>query len=173
VRRSYYPLMDTAQVYTVIIDRTPTCNCKAATSLLSSCPSLNSISGPDATKGNHCKHIVRCNNSRMAPVSDIYYLSAIYLSQRCGHTSLVREYDDLNTSTVLQVSQQSGLWYQKCVLLLSSKYFFIFTFTEQSPPDVRASNNLRTSALSPELDRPSQNQRRICTRHGQGHCHCI
>lgn len=50
VRKNY-------QVYTVIIDKTPTCNCKL--NMYSMTSQANPpASGPDATKGNHCKHIV-------------------------------------------------------------------------------------------------------------------
>lgn len=67
-------------MYTVIIDKTPSCNC------------------PDASKGNHCKHIL-----------------FIFLK-------------------VLQVSQSSGLWYQKA--LLSSELQEIFSHAPPAPNSV-------------------------------------
>jgi hypothetical protein len=49
------------QVYNVVIDKRPSCTCERAQ--LTACHWFTSFwdvtfSGPDATKGNHCKHIV-------------------------------------------------------------------------------------------------------------------
>ncbi|KAJ6471811.1 hypothetical protein C8R47DRAFT_1147143 [Mycena vitilis] len=62
LKEEFQVLGSTGNIYTVTIQRTPSCNC------------------PDAQKGNHCKHIL-----------------FIYLK-------------------VLQVTQASGVWYQKALL---------------------------------------------------------
>ncbi|KAH7930785.1 hypothetical protein BV22DRAFT_999663 [Leucogyrophana mollusca] len=80
LREEFKVLGSTGNVYTVIINKTPSCNC------------------PDATKGNHCKHIL-----------------FIYLK-------------------VLQVSQESGLWYQKA--LLTSELETIFAQAPAAPNSV-------------------------------------
>ncbi|KAG1855127.1 hypothetical protein C8R48DRAFT_720864 [Suillus tomentosus] len=80
LREEFSVLGSTGNVYTVVIDKTPSCNC------------------PDANKGNHCKHIL-----------------FIFLK-------------------VLQVSQSSGLWYQKA--LLTSELQEIFAHAPPAPNSV-------------------------------------
>ncbi|KIK87552.1 hypothetical protein PAXRUDRAFT_831831 [Paxillus rubicundulus Ve08.2h10] len=76
-REEFSVLGSTGNVYTVIIGKTPSCSC------------------PDATKGNHCKHIL-----------------FIFLK-------------------VLQVSQDSHVWYQKA--LLTSELAAIFADAPPAP----------------------------------------
>ncbi|KAJ8594642.1 hypothetical protein M405DRAFT_470179 [Rhizopogon salebrosus TDB-379] len=80
LREEFSVLGSTGNVYTVTIDKTPSCNC------------------PDASKGNHCKHIL-----------------FIFLK-------------------VLQVSQSSGLWYQKA--LLTSELQELFAHAPPAPNSV-------------------------------------
>ncbi|KAI0673012.1 hypothetical protein C8Q78DRAFT_969499 [Trametes maxima] len=70
LREEFSVLGSTGNVYTVVIEKKPSCNC------------------PDALKGNHCKHIL-----------------FIFLK-------------------VLQVSQDSGYWYQKALLTLELEEIF-------------------------------------------------
>ncbi|RPD66345.1 hypothetical protein L226DRAFT_550337 [Lentinus tigrinus ALCF2SS1-7] len=77
LREEFSVLGSTGNVYTVVIDKKPSCNC------------------PDALKGNHCKHIL-----------------FIFLK-------------------VLQVSQNSGHWYQKA--LITSELEDIFTKAPRAP----------------------------------------
>jgi hypothetical protein len=46
------------QVYTVVIGRLPSCNCAYIIYLLLRRLPIH-LQGPDASRGNHCKHIVR------------------------------------------------------------------------------------------------------------------
>ncbi|KAI0934905.1 hypothetical protein AcV5_006599 [Taiwanofungus camphoratus] len=80
LREEFSVLGSTGNVYTVVIDNTPSCNC------------------PDAIKGNHCKHIL-----------------FIFLK-------------------VLQVTQDSGHWYQKA--LLTSELEDIFAHAPLAPNSV-------------------------------------
>lgn len=58
LRETFKVLGSTGNVYTVHIDTLPSCDCTYATNELDApCP-LFPCSGPDALKGNHCKHIV-------------------------------------------------------------------------------------------------------------------
>ena len=58
LRETFKVLGSTGNVYTVRIDTLPSCDCMFTTEI--GCPvSLIPRSGPDALKGNHCKHIVR------------------------------------------------------------------------------------------------------------------
>ncbi|KZT69892.1 hypothetical protein DAEQUDRAFT_726214 [Daedalea quercina L-15889] len=77
LREEFSVLGSTGNVYTVIIDKTPSCNC------------------PDATKGNHCKHIL-----------------FVFLK-------------------VVQVTKDSGYWYQKA--LLTSELQNIFDHAPLAP----------------------------------------
>ncbi|KAF9242084.1 hypothetical protein BU15DRAFT_44359 [Melanogaster broomeanus] len=77
LREEFSVLGSTGNVYTVVIDKTPSCSC------------------PDATKGNHCKHIL-----------------FIFLK-------------------VLQVPQDSHVWYQKA--LLTSELASIFADAPLAP----------------------------------------
>ncbi|KAH9484565.1 hypothetical protein JR316_0004047 [Psilocybe cubensis] len=70
LREEFSVLGSTGNVYTVTVDRLPRCNC------------------PDATKGNHCKHIL-----------------FVFVK-------------------VLQVSQESGYWYQKALLTSELEQIF-------------------------------------------------
>ncbi|PCH37651.1 hypothetical protein WOLCODRAFT_113901 [Wolfiporia cocos MD-104 SS10] len=84
LKEQFSVLGSTGNVYTVIIDKTPSCNC------------------PDATKGNHCKHIL-----------------FIFLK-------------------VLQVTQESGYWYQKALLTPELEDVFV-----HAPPSPAAVTNTR------------------------------
>ncbi|CAL1705675.1 unnamed protein product [Somion occarium] len=77
LKETFSVLGSTGNVYTVVIDKLPSCNC------------------PDALKGNHCKHIL-----------------FIFLK-------------------VLQVTQDSGYWYQKA--LLTSELDDIFSNAPLAP----------------------------------------
>ncbi|KAI0053364.1 hypothetical protein FA95DRAFT_1579484 [Auriscalpium vulgare] len=77
LKEEFSVLGSTGNVYTVVIDKKPSCSC------------------PDATKGNHCKHIL-----------------FIFLK-------------------VLQVTQASGVWYQKA--LLTSELETIFAAAPHAP----------------------------------------
>jgi len=80
LREEFQVLGSTGNVYTVVIDKKPTCSC------------------PDAMKGNHCKHIL-----------------FIFLK-------------------VLQVSRESGFWYQKA--LLTNELEAIFAEAPLAPNSV-------------------------------------
>ncbi|KAH9982583.1 hypothetical protein BGW80DRAFT_34021 [Lactifluus volemus] len=82
-------LGSTGNVYTVVISKFPSCDC------------------PDASRGNHCKHIL-----------------FIFLK-------------------VLQVSQSSGLWYQKA--LLASELQAIFANAPQAPNAALAHERVRNA----------------------------
>lgn len=59
LHETFKVLGSTGNVYSVRIDTLPSCDCTLFISgLVSLCP-LPRCSGPDALKGNHCKHIVR------------------------------------------------------------------------------------------------------------------
>jgi hypothetical protein len=51
-------LGSTGNVYSVRIDTLPSCDCTFSIGSLDSLCLLFPCSGPDALKGNHCKHIV-------------------------------------------------------------------------------------------------------------------
>lgn len=59
LRETFKVLGSTGNVYTVNIDTLPSCDCTYATNELDALCPLLPCSGPDALKGNHCKHIVR------------------------------------------------------------------------------------------------------------------
>ncbi|OCH92261.1 hypothetical protein OBBRIDRAFT_886411 [Obba rivulosa] len=80
LREEFSVLGSTGNVYTVVVDKKPSCNC------------------PDALKGNHCKHIL-----------------FIFLK-------------------VLQVTQESGYWYQKA--LLTSELEDIFANAPPAPNSI-------------------------------------
>ncbi|KAF8236732.1 hypothetical protein L208DRAFT_1390229 [Tricholoma matsutake] len=96
LREEFSVLGSTGNVYTVIIDRRPSCNC------------------PDATKGNHCKHIVRTLDHYVY-VATIDMQLFIFLK-------------------VLQVTQASTYWYQKA--LLTSELETIFSEAPLAPNSV-------------------------------------
>ena len=58
LRETFKVLGSTGNVYTVRIDTLPSCDCTFARGDLRSICPLFPFSGPDALKGNHCKHIV-------------------------------------------------------------------------------------------------------------------
>ncbi|KAG1794729.1 hypothetical protein EV424DRAFT_1600681 [Suillus variegatus] len=104
LREEFSVLGSTGNVYTVVIDKTPSCNC---------------MSRPDANKGNHCKHIL-----------------FIFLK-------------------VLQVSQSSGLWYQKA--LLTSELQEIFA---HAPPAPNSVTNQRATTTTPSEESEPVKKRR-------------
>ncbi|KAI0949803.1 hypothetical protein AcV7_008466 [Taiwanofungus camphoratus] len=83
LREEFSVLGSTGNVYTVVIDNTPSCNCEECRAKFSVVINLKVMIGPDAIKGNHCKHIL-----------------FIFLK-------------------VLQVTQDSGHWYQKYAILFA------------------------------------------------------
>ncbi|EMD38028.1 hypothetical protein CERSUDRAFT_134570 [Gelatoporia subvermispora B] len=98
LREEFNVLGSTGNVYTVVVDKKPSCNC------------------PDALKGNHCKHIL-----------------FIFLK-------------------VLQVTQESGYWYQKG--LLTSELDDIFA---RAPPAPNSVANARVrEAYACATGRPSE-----------------
>ncbi|KIM77496.1 hypothetical protein PILCRDRAFT_76604 [Piloderma croceum F 1598] len=131
LREEFKVLGSTGNVYTVTIDRTPTCNC------------------PDATKGNHCKHILF-----------IFLKGALLLTIYIPNI--------LIPLAVLQVSQQSGLWYQKA--LLTPELETIFAQAPLAPnsiahPRIRdayaRATGKATSVASSSKSQPENEKRRI------------
>ncbi|KZT02390.1 uncharacterized protein LAESUDRAFT_762954 [Laetiporus sulphureus 93-53] len=99
LKEEFSVLGSTGNVYTVTIDRKPSCDC------------------PDAKKGNHCKHII-----------------FIFLK-------------------VLQVTPQSGFWYQKA--LLTSELQHIFTHAPPSPAAVTNARAQKAFAVATGKASPS------------------
>jgi len=58
LHETFKVLGSTGNVYSVRIDTLPSCDCKFSISDLDFLYLLFLCSGPDALKGNHCKHIV-------------------------------------------------------------------------------------------------------------------
>ncbi|KAF5378349.1 hypothetical protein D9615_008763 [Tricholomella constricta] len=103
LREVFSVLGSTGNVYTVTIDKNPSCNC------------------PDAAKGNHCKHIL-----------------FIFLK-------------------VLQVTQASGVWYQKA--LLTSELETVFAEAPLAPnsiahPRIREAHARATGKADAETQSP-------------------
>ncbi|CCM05137.1 uncharacterized protein FIBRA_07345 [Fibroporia radiculosa] len=98
LREEFSVLGSTGNVYSVIIDKRPSCNC------------------PDATKGNHCKHILFVFLKGAHPISQMLLI------------------DEPIPHVVLQVTQASGYWYQKA--LLTSELDDIFQHAPRAPNDV-------------------------------------
>jgi hypothetical protein len=84
-----------------------------------------SITGPDATKGNHCKHIVRAFHVCLTPLPYFFDVQLFIflkgLSSLVSFTSVL-----IQPYSVLQVTRVSGYWYQKFVANLSTPYMLTF-----------------------------------------------
>ncbi|KAI0636763.1 hypothetical protein C8Q77DRAFT_1094450 [Trametes polyzona] len=102
LREEFSVLGSTGNVYTVVIDKKPSCDC------------------PDASRGNHCKHIL-----------------FIFMK-------------------VLQVTLESGYWYQKA--LLTSELEEIFSNAPRAPASVANERVRRAYAQATGKELPSTTQ---------------
>ena len=74
------------------------------------------MAGPDNVKGNHCKHVVR--DFVLLPTSyqaNLSYELVIHILERLVGLAHNNSLNQSQSGLVLQVSQQSGFWYQKFV----------------------------------------------------------
>jgi hypothetical protein len=130
------------------------------------------MTGPDNVKGNHCKHVVRAFILLPIYQADFSCVIQLFIFLK-GQLILAHKnrFNRLRYVLVLQVSQQSGLWYQKFAEVSA---FTILAINEgfQGLAYERAPANFCGSTSGPQLHGPYPHPRCICSCHRQGdHIH--